>query len=148
MTMVERLVPWVTGGLEIAGITATLLGTLAATIVAARQIREPGGVPMGLYENYRRQLSRGILLGLEFLVAADIIGTVAVEPTFRSVGILGLIVLIRTFLSFTLEVEIAGHWPWQVPTNPAAAAPQPLTGATSDDRSTHGPEKSRWHPTY
>jgi uncharacterized membrane protein len=75
---------------------------------------------MELYDTYRRQLSRGILLGLEFLVAADIIGTVAVEPTYRSVGVLGLIVLIRTFLSFTLEVEIAGRWPWQAEAAPAA----------------------------
>ena len=68
-----------------------------------------------VYTNLQRQLSRGILLGLEFLVAADIIRTVAVEPTFRSVGVLGLIVLVRTFLSFTLEVEVTGRWPWQRP---------------------------------
>ena len=113
MTLVDRLVPWVTDGLELAGIAATLLGVLAATLAAARQRRRSGSMPMELYETYRRQLSRGILLGLEFLVAADIIGTVAVEPTFRSVGVLGLIVLIRTFLSFTLEVELEGRWPWQ-----------------------------------
>jgi uncharacterized membrane protein len=55
---------------------------------------------------------RSILLGLEFLVAADIIRTVAVEPSLGNVGVLGLIVLIRTFLSFSLEVEIDGVWPW------------------------------------
>jgi uncharacterized membrane protein len=121
MTLTERLVPWVTGALELAGIAATLLGALAATLTAANQLRRPGGAPMELYESYRRQLSRGILLGLEFLVAADIIGTVAIEPTFRSVGVLGVIVLIRTFLSFTLEVEITGHWPWEGPVAPAAA---------------------------
>jgi uncharacterized membrane protein len=65
------------------------------------------------YRQYRGDLGRAILLGLEFLVAADIIGTVAVDPTFRSLGVLGLIVLIRTFLSFALEVEIQGRWPWQ-----------------------------------
>ena len=54
-----------------------------------------------------------ILLGLEFLVAADIIRTVAIEPTFTSLGVLGLIFLIRTFLSFSLELEITGRWPWQ-----------------------------------
>ena len=62
---------------------------------------------------YRANLGRGILLGLELLVAADIIGTIAVTPTFRSLGVLALIVLIRTFLSFSLEVEIEGRWPWQ-----------------------------------
>lgn len=119
MTLVERLVPWVTGGLELAGIAATLFGALAASLTAARQLRRGGSIPMELYETYRRQLSRGILLGLEFLVAADIIGTVAIEPTYRTVGVLGLIVLIRTFLSFTLEVEIAGRWPWQAQVVPA-----------------------------
>jgi uncharacterized membrane protein len=65
------------------------------------------------YEGFRADLGRGILLGLEFLVAADIIGTVAVTPTFESLGVLAAIVLIRTFLSFSLEVEIEGRWPWQ-----------------------------------
>jgi uncharacterized membrane protein len=123
--VVERLVPWITGGLELAGIAATLLGAVTATVAAARQLRQSGSVPMKLYETYRRRLSRGILLGLEFLVAADIIGTVAVEPTYRSVGVLGLIVLIRTFLSFTLEVEIAGRWPWQARVAAAAALSSP-----------------------
>jgi uncharacterized membrane protein len=117
--LVERLVPWASGGLELAGIAAILAGALAATATTAQQLRGQHSVPMELYETYRRQLSRGILLGLEFLVAADIIETVAVEPTLRSVGVLGLIVMIRTFLSFTLEVEIAGRWPWQSQVAPA-----------------------------
>lgn len=66
-----------------------------------------------IYTQVRQRLGRGILLGLEFLVAADIIHTVAVELTFETVGILAIIVLIRTFLSFTLEVELSGRWPWQ-----------------------------------
>lgn len=110
----ERLIPWVTSALELAGIAATLLGAIAATYSASRKILG-GALLMEVYDNYRRHLSRGILLGLEFLVAADIIDTVAVEPTFRNVGVLGLIVAIRTFLSFTLEVEIAGRWPWYAP---------------------------------
>ena len=123
MMLVERLVPWVTGSLELAGIAATLIGALAATLSVARQRHGYSSASMELYDSYRRQLSRGILLGLEFLVAADIIGTVAVEPTFRSVGVLGLIVLIRTFLSFTLEAEITGRWPWQ--SQAALAIPDP-----------------------
>jgi uncharacterized membrane protein len=125
MPLVERLVPWVTGALELAGIAATLLGAVAATITAARQVLARGAMTMQVYESYRRRLSQGILLGLEFLVAADIIGTVAIEPTFRSVGVLGLIVVIRTFLSFTLEVEIAGRWPWYAP----VSTPVPETTA-------------------
>ncbi len=62
---------------------------------------------------FRKTLGRSILTGLELLVAADIIRTVAVEPTLESVLVLGLIVIIRTFLSFSLEVEIDGRWPWQ-----------------------------------
>lgn len=66
-----------------------------------------------LFQKVRQRLGRGILLGLEFLVAGDIIHTVAVELTFETVGVLAIIVLIRTFLSFTLEVELTGSWPWQ-----------------------------------
>lgn len=65
------------------------------------------------FHTIRLRLGRGILLGLELLVAADIIHTVAVELTFETVGVLAIIVLIRTFLSFTLEVELTGKWPWE-----------------------------------
>lgn len=72
------------------------------------------------YGLYRQRVGKAILLGLEFLVAADIIRTVAVSPSFRGVGVLGVIVLVRTFLSFTLEVELEGRWPWQNKTKPPA----------------------------
>ena len=65
------------------------------------------------YRTVRQSIGRGILLGLELLVAGDIIRTVAVAPTFASVGVLAIIVAIRTFLSFSLEVELTGRWPWQ-----------------------------------
>lgn len=64
------------------------------------------------YRRVRQSLGRAILLGLEFLVAADIIRTVAISPTLGSVAALGVIVLIRTFLSMALQVEIEGRWPW------------------------------------
>jgi uncharacterized membrane protein len=66
-----------------------------------------------IYNSYRHQLARGILLGLEILVAADIIHTVAVDLSYSSIGVLAIVVLIRTFLSFSLELEISGRWPWQ-----------------------------------
>lgn len=66
-----------------------------------------------VFQELRQQLGRGILLGLEFLIAADIIYTVAVELNFETVGVLAIVVLIRTFLSFTLDVELTGRWPWQ-----------------------------------
>jgi uncharacterized membrane protein len=74
-----------------------------------------------VYRRFREMLGRTILLGLELLVAGDIIRTVAAKPTLTSVAVLGGIVLIRTFLSFSLEVEITGRWPWQKGT----AAPNP-----------------------
>jgi uncharacterized membrane protein len=67
----------------------------------------------GAYDRYKTQLARALLLGLEFLVAADIVRTVALEPTLHNVGILALLVLVRTFLSWSIVVEIEGHWPWR-----------------------------------
>ncbi|MCL7944201.1 DUF1622 domain-containing protein [Marinobacter sp. ATCH36] len=66
-----------------------------------------------VFQELRQSLGRGILVGLEFLIASDIIYTVAVELTFETIGVLAIVVLIRTFLSFTLEVEMYGKWPWQ-----------------------------------
>jgi uncharacterized membrane protein len=65
------------------------------------------------YERYKLQLAKGLLLGLEFLVAADVVRTVALRPTLNNVAVLGLLVFIRTFLSWSLVVEIEGRWPWQ-----------------------------------
>ena len=92
---------------ELAGIAVIVAGLAGGSIVfAVSMVRR---APFGeAYEHYRRNVGRGILLGLEFLVAADIIRTVVLELTFRSLGILGLIVVIRTFLSFTLQVEVHG----------------------------------------
>jgi uncharacterized membrane protein len=96
---------------DAAGVAAIVIGATVATLLAAQALlrRRTGTI----YATYRRRLGRSILLGLEFLVAADIIRTVAVSPTFESVGVLALIVLIRTFLSYSLELEITGRWPWQ-----------------------------------
>lgn len=97
---------------DAAGVLAIVVGVIAASVIAFAAVvrkKNQGNV----YHNYRRMLGRSILLGLELLVAADIIRTVAVTPTFRSVGVLAVIVLIRTFLSFSLELEITGRWPWQ-----------------------------------
>jgi uncharacterized membrane protein len=66
-----------------------------------------------VYRRFRQDVGRAILLGLELLVAADIIRTVAIRPTLESVGVLAGIVLVRTFLSFSLDVELTGVWPWR-----------------------------------
>lgn len=96
--------------IDIAGVAVIVIGILYATWRYLDRLRREGG---DVFRGYRQQIGRAILLGLEFLVAADIIRTVAVAPTFRGVGVLAVIVAIRTFLSFTLEVELEGRWPWQ-----------------------------------
>lgn len=67
----------------------------------------------GTYENYRVVLGRALLIGLELLVASDIIRTVALDATLMSLALLGGLVLVRTFLGWSLTVEVEGHWPWQ-----------------------------------
>ena len=99
-------------GIEIAGIVVLVAGGGAALVAFVARVARRRAFGAS-YDALRADLGRAILLGLEFLVAADIIGTIAVEPTFRSLGVLALIVAIRTFLSFSLEVEIEGRWPWQ-----------------------------------
>ena len=96
--------------IDILGVIAIVIGIVYAIVDAGlRGLRRVSPV----YTRFRRVLGRAILLGLELLVAADIIKTVAVTPTFDSVVVLAIIVLIRTFLSWSLELEISGRWPWQ-----------------------------------
>lgn len=91
------------------GVLAIVAGLLLATYHYLRRGREEANS----YHQYRQDLGRGILLGLELLVAADIIRTVAVAPTLEQVIVLGVIVIIRTVLSMSLQVELEGRWPWQ-----------------------------------
>jgi uncharacterized membrane protein len=98
--------------LEMAGVAIILGGVLLATIWFVRAGFSSHDWRLS-YEQYRANLGRGILLGLELLVGADIIGTITAPLTFESVGLLAIIVMIRTFLSFSLETEIEGCWPWQ-----------------------------------
>jgi uncharacterized membrane protein len=107
-----RLMEPVATALELFGVFVIVAGIVWATArFLLRDLRSGDGVRA--YERYRANLGRGILLGLEILVGADIVATVTAPLTFRSVGLLGLIVLIRTFLSFSLETEIEGRWPWR-----------------------------------
>ena len=95
-----------------AGVVVILIGLLIATGVFALAQRDLARRAQS-YRVYRQQVGKAILLGLEFLVAGDIIRTVAVDPSFTGVGVLAILVAVRTFLSFTLEVELEGRWPWQ-----------------------------------
>jgi len=96
--------------IDAAGVAVIVIGMLISAGVAAVGL---GHRETGIYRRFRQQLGRTILLGLELLVVGDIVRTVAAEPTLTSVAILAVIVLIRTFLSFSLEVELTGRWPWQ-----------------------------------
>jgi len=96
-------------GIDAFGVLIVVVGALRATIhFIAGRAKESGS----RYRTYRQEVGRAILLGLEFLVAGDIIRTVVVAPTMNNVMVLGLIVLIRTFLSMALQLEIDGRWPW------------------------------------
>lgn len=111
-TVLDTYVPLVVQAIELVGVTIIALGsaiTLALFLVAlARRVRVEDAIG-----RFRSDLGRTILLGLEFLVAADIISTVVVDLTLESVAALAGIVFIRTLLSFSLEAEIDGRWPWQ-----------------------------------
>ncbi len=113
--MTEIIAPvanWCAAIIEAIGILImTGLALYVLVLALVRLARKES--PESIYQAVRQRLGRGILLGLELLIAADIIHTVAVELTFQTVSVLALIVLIRTFLSFTLEVELTGRWPWQ-----------------------------------
>lgn len=103
---------WIASGFEIAGVSTILLVAIAASVRFARAlVTEPDWT--AVLPAYKADLGRGVLLGLELLVAADIVGTVAIAPTFNNLGVLAIVILVRTFLSVSLGVEIDGHWPWR-----------------------------------
>jgi uncharacterized membrane protein len=108
MTELVETIGWI---IDLVGVAIIAIGATLATGAFALRLRI--GTLADAYRIYRISLGRAILLGLEFLVAGDIIRTVAISPSFESVGVLGLIVVVRTFLSFALEVELEGRWPWQ-----------------------------------
>jgi uncharacterized membrane protein len=108
----ETLAENVGRAIDLAGVAVVAGGILLATVLLLPAIRARKASD-ALFRCYRQRVGKSILLGLEFLVAADIIRTVAVSPSFRGVGVLAIIVLVRTFLSFTLELELEHKWPWQ-----------------------------------
>jgi uncharacterized membrane protein len=110
--LVSPVAQWSAALIEAIGIgIITLIACYALVRALVLVVRKDGRLVV--FHDLRQLLGRGILLGLEFLIAADIVYTVAFDLTFEKVGVLALVVLIRTFLSFTLEVELTGKWPWQ-----------------------------------
>jgi uncharacterized membrane protein len=89
------------------------------------------------YERYRLLLGRSLLLGLEILVAADIVRTVTSPPTIANLGGLGLLVLVRTFLSWSLVVEVEGRWPWEARRGAPTAGAPPAAAPSQDDVQRH-----------
>jgi uncharacterized membrane protein len=111
--LIRSVIEWAALIIEILGATVIVAGVIKVAITRGTlrylfQLSKPGA-----YESYKHQLGKTLLLGLEFLVAGDVVWTVALEPTLNNVGVLGLLVLVRTFLSWSLAVEIERRWPWQ-----------------------------------
>ncbi len=110
--------------LELVGVAIILAGVVFAAVIFVRQVGRTGNW-RSAYDQCRSNLGRSILLGLELLVGADIISTITSPLTVESVGLLAGIVAIRTFLSFSLETEIEGCWPWQRAAKDAGTAAPP-----------------------
>ncbi|HOM12728.1 MAG TPA: DUF1622 domain-containing protein [Rubrivivax sp.] len=113
IAILRETIEWAALGIEMLGAVVIVAGVLRVAITRGTvrfllKLDEPGA-----YESYKHQIGRSLLLGLEFLVAGDVVRTVALEPTLVNVAVLGLLVLVRTFLSWTLTVEIEGRSPWQ-----------------------------------
>lgn len=130
MTSEADWIHLVTRVVEIVGTAIIVVGSFGALAVFLFRMANGTKPRDTLVAAFRSNLGRSILLGLEFLVAADIINTVAVEPTVQSLIVLAGIVLIRTFLSFSLEVEIEGRWPWQKRGPDAGQTTDAAVGAT------------------
>jgi|SRR6516165_8395465 uncharacterized membrane protein len=109
---IKHTLELIVSAFELAGVAVLVVGAvLAFARYLVSLVRSRNGP--AAYRLLRLYLGRSIVVGLEILIAADIIRSVVVDPTFTSVGVLGLLVLVRTFLSWSLEVEIDGEWPWQ-----------------------------------
>ena len=106
----KEFVEYASIAVEVVGVLLIVGGLLFATSrwIFGTKIR-----PLARYQRYREDLGRAILLGLEVLVAADIVRSVALDPTLASLSVLAMIVAVRTFLSWSLSVELEGQWPWQ-----------------------------------
>jgi len=113
VTFVRESIEWAALAIEVFGAIVIVAGVLrvALTRSTLRDLLQLG--KLDAYDSYKHQLGKSLLMGLEFLVAADVVRTVALDPTLDNVAILGLLVVIRTFLSWSLTVEIEGRWPWQ-----------------------------------
>ena len=109
---IKHTIELIGSAFELAGVAVLVIGSVLAFVRSIVSLFRLRNGPVA-YRHLRLYLGRSIVVGLELLIAADIVRSVAIDPTFTSIGVLGLIVLVRTFLSWSLEVEINGEWPWQ-----------------------------------
>lgn len=116
--MIEMLAHYIDVIAKIVEVIGVLIMFFGLFFAFYRGIRLTGGFNHDTYVEIRQTVGKSILLGLEVLIAADIMATVVTEPTLRSVLVLGFIVLIRTFLSLSLQVELEGRFPWQKEKSP------------------------------
>ena len=122
MQYIKEGIEWAALCIEIMAVTVIVAGVLVVavkrgTVRFLRHIDEPGA-----FESYKQQMGRPLLLGLDLLVAGDVVRTVALQPTTSNISALGLLILVRIGLSWSLVVEMNGCWPWQ---EHAAAKPEP-----------------------
>ncbi|MDH5823525.1 DUF1622 domain-containing protein [Luteimonas sp. RD2P54] len=118
-----QLIGWCIQALEMLGVAVIIGGFVFAAARWPFELR--AGTGHQAYLAFRMHSVRGLILGLEFLVAADIIRTIAIEYTFESLMMLGAMVLIRTFLVFALHLEVEGRWPWRAGPEGAETPPRP-----------------------
>ncbi len=142
VVVIRETIEWAALAIEILGATIIVAGVIRVVITRGTirylfQLDKPGA-----FERYKHQMGRSLLLGLEFLVAGDVVRTVALDPNLSNVVVLGLLVLIRTFLSWSLAVEIEARWPWQArrgedasrtAAEASSSAPQPAAGTATGD---------------
>ncbi len=111
--IIRTSVEWAALAIEVLGAVVIVAGVLRVAITRGTirflmRVDDPAA-----YESYKHQIGRSLLLGLEYLVAGDVVRTIALDPTLINVAVLGLLVVVRTFLGWSLSVEIEGRWPWQ-----------------------------------
>jgi uncharacterized membrane protein len=122
----EEWMELVVKGFEVAGVAILTVGSIAALASAAVALLR--GDRHGAYAGARQHVGRAVLLGLEVLIIADIVQTITIEPTVESALSLGIIVLVRTFLSFSLEIELEGTVPWRRSTDLGEGRDAPAEG--------------------
>ena len=130
---IRQVIEWAALGIEVLAVAVIVAAVLAiavkrGTVRYLFQIEKPGAL-----RSYKHQLGKALLLGLELLVAADVVRTVSLEPTLNSVAVLGMLVVIRTFLSWSMVVEIEGRWPWQAKNETAGGATPPGVSSARGD---------------